>query len=274
MSAHTSQVRAGFDYMYNNNRNRNKKGRFVKGHKLGFQFHQEKNYGFQKGHISFPENGVNKGWIKKGQKLRQGKTGYKETEEHKKNISDALKGKMPKNLAQINVDKKGSGNPFYGKHHTDKWKEEHSKKLCGKMPKNIMRAGQYGNIKRGWYKINGKKYFFRSNWEVTVARYLEFLIGQKKIKSWSYEKKVFIFEKIKFGTRSYRPDFEVIKNDNSTEYWEVKGYIDDKSKTKIKRMAKYYPEVTLIVIGKDEYKPIKDIERMFPEAKKFEKETK
>ena len=53
--------------------------------------------------------------------------------------------------------------------------------------------------------------------EAGVALYLDFLVKQKQIKSWSYEKNIFIFEKIKFGTRSYRPDFRIVNNDNSHE---------------------------------------------------------
>ena len=37
-------------------------------------------------------------------------------------ISDALKGKVPKNLALINANKKGSGNPMWGKHTSEKQK--------------------------------------------------------------------------------------------------------------------------------------------------------
>lgn len=37
------------------------------------------------------------------------------SEEHKQKISNALKGKIPKNLSQINSNKNGEGNPMYGK---------------------------------------------------------------------------------------------------------------------------------------------------------------
>jgi hypothetical protein len=197
----------------------------------------------------------NEGWIKKGQKLRKGKVGYKETESHKENIRKVLKGRIPKNLSLINANKFGENNPMFGKKRTDKWKREHSEKMKGRIPP--IKEGKWGNIKRGWYNINNKRMFFRSKWEVNIALYLDFLVKQGQIKSWSYEKKVFIFEKIKFGIRSYRPDFEIINNDNSLEFWEVKGYMDSKSKTKIKRMAKYYPDIELTIIDKDVYGDIK-----------------
>ncbi len=133
-----------------------------------------------------------------------------------------------------------------------------SNNLMGKMPKNLMfGAGQYPNIQRGDYDINGKEFYFRSKWEANYALYLDFLIKDKQIRSWEYEKDVFIFDKIQFGTRSYRPDFKVLNNDSSVEYHEVKGYMDSKSKTKLKRMARYYPDVKLILIDKEFYGELK-----------------
>jgi len=43
------------------------------------------------------------------------KKGSKLTEETKKKISKALKGRIPKNLSQINADKFGENNPAFGK---------------------------------------------------------------------------------------------------------------------------------------------------------------
>ncbi len=121
-----------------------------------------------------------------------------------------------------------------------------------------MMKGKFGNIKRGYFNINGKRIFFRSKWEANYALYLNFLIRQKQIKKWEYEKDVFIFHKIKFGTRSYRPDFKVINNDKNIEYHEIKGWMTPKSKTQMKRMKKYYPEIKLILIEKDSYMDIKN----------------
>lgn len=41
--------------------------------------------------------------------------GKHHSQEHRQNISNSMKGKIPKNLKQINSNKKGSGNPMYGK---------------------------------------------------------------------------------------------------------------------------------------------------------------
>ena len=45
--------------------------------------------------------------------------GYKHSQATKDKISAALKGKMPKNLEAINANKKGSGNPMWGKHTSE-----------------------------------------------------------------------------------------------------------------------------------------------------------
>lgn len=96
--------------------------------------------------------------------------------------------------------------------------------------------------------------YFRSRWEANYARYLNFLIDQKQIIKWEYEPDTFIFDKIKRGTISYLPDFKVFHNDGTIEYHEVKGYNSPKSITKLKRMAKYYPEVKIVLIDKVRYK--------------------
>jgi endogenous inhibitor of DNA gyrase (YacG/DUF329 family) len=138
----------------------------------------------------------------------------------------------------------------------EKWDAAHNgvrEKLTGKMPKNTSTPGKFGNITRGWYEVNGIKMFFRSKWEVNYAFYLNFLVRQKQIKKWEYEADVFVFEKIQFGTRSYRPDFKVTRIDGEIEYHEVKGWMTPKSKTQIKRMGIYFPEVNLIVVSRKEY---------------------
>ena len=115
----------------------------------------------------------------------------------------------------------------------------------------------YGNIGRGYYDINGGKMFFRSKWEANYALYLDFLVKYKQIRKWEYEPDVFIFSKIKFGTRSYKPDFKVYNDDKNFEYYEIKGHMTARSKTQIKRMAKYYPDIRLIIIAGDVYEDIR-----------------
>ena len=118
--------------------------------------------------------------------------------------------------------------------------------------------GTHSHIQSGWYDINGKRIYFRSKWEANYALYLDFLKGQKKIKGWDFEPEIYVFEKIRYGTRAYRPDFKVYNNNGTFYYDEVKGRMDSKSLTKLKRMKKYYPDITVNVIDGPCYKSIKD----------------
>lgn len=112
---------------------------------------------------------------------------------------------------------------------------------------------------QGWKEIGGKKIFFRSGWEVKYAVYLQFLKESHAIKEWEHEPKTFWFDEIKRGVRSFLPDFRVTREDG-TQYWvEVKGYMDPKSRTKIKRFGKYYPDEKLYIADKkwfDDHKQI------------------
>jgi len=102
--------------------------------------------------------------------------------------------------------------------------------------------------KQGWRVIADRRIYFRSEWEVKVAKYLQVLKQAGKIKEWEHEPHTFWFNEIKRGTRSYLPDFRVTRPDR-THYWvEVKGYMDRKSQTKLKRLKKYYPEEELVLL--------------------------
>ncbi len=94
--------------------------------------------------------------------------------------------------------------------------------------------------------------YFRSSWEANYARYLNLLVSQIEIVAWEYEPDTFEFHNIKRGTRFYKPDFKVYLfpfPDGGYEYHEVKGYMTPKSKTQLKRMAKYYPNEKIVIIG-------------------------
>ena len=127
---------------------------------------------------------------------------------------------------------------------------------AGKMPENMMRPGKFRNVRRGWFNINGNAMFLRSKWEANYACYLTFLAGHKEIDRWEYETDTFMFEKIRTGTRSYKPDFKVFKNDGTIEYHEVKGWMTPKAKTQLKRMTKYYPDIALVLIDAERYREI------------------
>jgi hypothetical protein len=111
--------------------------------------------------------------------------------------------------------------------------------------------------KAGWREIGGVRKFYRSRWEANYARYLEWLKNTGHIASWSHEPKTFWFEGVKRGTVSYLPDFWVIENSGRDAFHEVKGWMDDRSTTKLKRMAKYYPNVSIVLIREKDYNEIK-----------------
>jgi hypothetical protein len=73
----------------------------------------------------------------------------------------------------------------------------------------------------------------RSSWEANFVRVLKLYKIEFK-----FEPTVFAFP-IKRGTKGYTPDFFF---DRNSEWVEVKGYLDDKSKIKLKRFKRYYPE--------------------------------
>lgn len=99
--------------------------------------------------------------------------------------------------------------------------------------------------------------YFRSLWEANWARYLRWMKERNEIKDWQYEAQTFQFEGIKRGSRFYTPDFKVTKNDGAIEFLELKGYMDQASATKLKRMAKYFPEVKIVLIQRREYDEVK-----------------
>lgn len=102
--------------------------------------------------------------------------------------------------------------------------------------------------KPGWREVGGRRIYFRSKAEANYGRYLQWLKDQGQIKGWEHENKTFWFEEIKRGVRSYLPDFEVTENNGSVAYHEVKGWMDPRSKTKLKRMIIYHPNVKIVLI--------------------------
>lgn len=107
--------------------------------------------------------------------------------------------------------------------------------------------------------------YFRSAWEANWARYLSWLVSLGEVVSWEYEPETFEFVNIKRGVRFYTPDFKVVNRDGTVEYHEIKGWMDPKSATKLKRMAKYYPQVKVVLIDRDAYTAVaRQVRRVIP----------
>lgn len=97
--------------------------------------------------------------------------------------------------------------------------------------------------------------FVRSSWEANYARYLNWLQSLGQVAGWTYEPRTFEFP-VKRGNRSYTPDFLVTKPDGSTEWHEVKGWMNADSRVKLKRFARYYPDEVLVLIDERTYRAL------------------
>lgn len=117
-------------------------------------------------------------------------------------------------------------------------------------------AHYYQKYKGGWAEISGKRRFFRSKWEINYAHYLESLKSKGEILDWEFEPETFFFEGVRQGHTSYLPDFKVTYPDGTHAWHEVKGWMDPGSKTKLARMAKYFPEEKIYVVDSEVYKTI------------------
>lgn len=189
----------------------------------------------------------------------------KRSDEVKSNIS-----KMTKEWHKNNDHPQG----YLGKNHSIETKEKISNKsknmwsnmtedkLAEITMKHVKTRHKNGTLypnrskctwKQQWATVGGVRKYFRSQWELNYAYYLEWLKSKGQIKSWEHEPETFWFDGVKRGCVSYLPDFKVTENNGSIVYHEVKGWMDDRSKTKIKRMAKYHPDVKLIVIDSKAY---------------------
>lgn len=149
------------------------------------------------------------------------------------------------------------------KRWTDRWAALTPTQKAAKTLKQMKaKLAKYGTLaterphttwKSGWREIGGRRKYFRSKWEANYARYLNWLELRGVIRLWEHEPETFWFEKIRRGVRSYLPDFRVTELSGKIVYHEVKGWMDERSKTKMKRMKKYYPTVALLLIEKKAY---------------------
>jgi len=105
----------------------------------------------------------------------------------------------------------------------------------------------HGNSKGGKRDDLGGVYF-RSTWEANYARILNLLMDRYIVADWEFEPDIF-----DLGDERYIPDFKVENMHGDIVYHEVKGYMDATSKRKLRKMAKQYPNVPLVLIDTDKY---------------------
>lgn len=124
---------------------------------------------------------------------------------------------------------------------------------CETLNDRIRSAAKARSVSIKGYCSDVPGIFFRSRWEANYARYLNVLLAQGVIESWEHEPDTFWFEKIRRGVRSYKPDFRITERGH-TYYVEIKGWMDKKSLTKLKRMRIYHPSVDLRLIDEKAYR--------------------
>lgn len=98
--------------------------------------------------------------------------------------------------------------------------------------------------------------YFRSGWEANYARYLNFQKEHGEVLSWEYESQTFIFPGVTRGAITYTPDFKVTRTGGAVEYHEVKGWMTARARMALKRMAKHYPAVKIILIDEPSYRAL------------------
>lgn len=171
----------------------------------------------------------------------RGALGMHHTEENKAKFS-AVSKKMWGHF-------KATGTGLMSEEYLQKVSDRMSIRMNAAKPENMYSRGSAG------YRDDLGPIYFRSSWEANYARYLNWLLARGEIDEWHYEPDTFWFEKIKRGVRSYKPDFRIHEK-QKIYYVEIKGYMDAKSKTKLKRMRIYYPATDLRLVAVKEYRAI------------------
>lgn len=148
-----------------------------------------------------------------------------------------------------------------------------SQECWGREMAKIMR-GKTHTTARGGKRADLDNQYFRSSWEANWARYLNWLISIGEISKWEYEPDTYEFIEIKKGTRFYTPDFKITNKDGAIEYQEIKGYMDDRSRIKLNRMSRYYPNIKVVVIDAEQYRFIsKQVKNLVPNWEIAEKHS-
>lgn len=111
------------------------------------------------------------------------------------------------------------------------------------------------NAKAGWRDDLG--IYARSKMEANIGRYLEHLRQSGVIQGWQHEPEKFYYTQFgyKRGPWVYVPDFQILENDGTVTWLEVKGRWNSGDKTKISRFKKHVSE-HIEVLMKPQYEEI------------------
>jgi len=154
------------------------------------------------------------------------------------------------------------------KHDPSSWTPESRSRLSKHSRENIIKRIQ--NNPKTVYSRGRKStrsdlgFYLRSSWEANFARYLNLLKAENKISHWEYEPDFFeLLHKNKMIT--YIPDFKVWEKQNSEPiYYEVKGWLDNKSKLKLTLTTEQLPNISIILIDENKYNDIANLKDMIP----------
>lgn len=134
-----------------------------------------------------------------------------------------------------------------------------------KQQKKTGLANTYYMSKKGIREDIHPTYYFRSTTEANFARILDHL-GVK----WTYEAKTFRFSNCKSAPYSYKPDFEIVEtNEKAISHglikglYEIKGFLENKAITKLKRFKKYHPtqasKLIMVIQNKTDVEKVLDM---------------
>lgn len=126
-------------------------------------------------------------------------------------------------------------------------------------------ASNFARTKKGIRKDIHPTYSFKSATEANFARIMEFL-GIK----WKYEERAFSFSDYKTKPFIYLMDFEITSPGGfrgiDCQYIEVKGYMDARSRNKLRRLKKCYPaeaaKTIVVIYAKSKKKDIEFCKKM------------
>lgn len=127
--------------------------------------------------------------------------------------------------------------------------------LLKKIKSGILNHSHYRCTSNAYSRCNGGYRedigcYFRSSWEANIARLFNYL-GI----IWEYEPTRYSFPDVGDGVLSYCPDFFLTDTQSIVE---VKGWMDEKSLARLKKLKQYYPQVyeKLLLVDEKRYRTI------------------
>jgi hypothetical protein len=178
------------------------------------------------------------------------KRGYWYSKETLKKRSKSMKGKNtgPHSLERRRKQSEAQLGIGKGRRQSPEWIAKRTASFIAGNHSGANAPG-YGRTKASCKRIyfdipNQGRVCLRSSWEAIMAQYLV-----DKHVDFRYEYKRFILD-----AKTYLQDFYLVKEN---KFIEVKGFMSDDAKQKLSEMKRFYPDVKVELVMKDEIKKIK-----------------